>query len=110
MTTPLEQKDWKEKMETEAKKLSECADVMPGNLETHRSRIYNACLDIIYLTEKEISAAFLAGERKGRESMLKNVGMLRQWLNEDKIGDPNKLITNEDIIYWLSLSSENTKV
>lgn len=27
----------------------------------------------------------------------KNIGMLRQWLNEDRITDPDKMVTNEDL-------------
>lgn len=34
---------------------------------------------------------------------LRNIGMLRQWLNEDRISDPEKMITNEDIASWLTL-------
>lgn len=30
-----------------------------------------------------------------------NIGMLRQWLNEDRITDPKRMITNEDIMHWL---------
>ena len=30
------------------------------------------------------------------------IGMLRQWLNEDRITEPKKMITNEDIIDWLT--------
>ncbi len=29
------------------------------------------------------------------------VGMLRQWLNEDVITDPSKLVENEDLLKWL---------
>jgi len=29
------------------------------------------------------------------------IGMLRQWLNEDRIDDPNKMVTNEQIKRWL---------
>lgn len=29
------------------------------------------------------------------------VGMLRQWLNEDRITDPKKMVTNEDLIHFL---------
>jgi len=29
------------------------------------------------------------------------IGMLRQWLNEDRITDSKKLVTNDDLIYWL---------
>lgn len=31
------------------------------------------------------------------------ISMLRQWLNEDRISDPKKMITNADIKYWLGL-------
>lgn len=33
--------------------------------------------------------------------MKRNIGMLRQWLNEDRITDPKKMVTNEEIEYWL---------
>ncbi len=31
------------------------------------------------------------------------VGMLRQWLNEDRITDPKKMVTNEDIVHFLTV-------
>jgi len=31
------------------------------------------------------------------------IGMLRQWLNEDRIDDPKKMVTNEQIEMWLAL-------
>lgn len=34
---------------------------------------------------------------------MRNIGMLRQWLNEDRIGDARKMVTNEDLLAWLSL-------
>lgn len=33
----------------------------------------------------------------------RNIGFLRQYLNEDHITDPKKMVTNEDIKYWLNL-------
>ena len=30
-----------------------------------------------------------------------NVGLLRQWLNEDRIDDPDKMVTNEMLERWL---------
>lgn len=30
------------------------------------------------------------------------IGMLRQWLNEDRIDDPKKMVTNEEIATWLN--------
>ena len=39
-----------------------------------------------------------------------NIGMLRQWLNEDRITDPNKMVTNEQIKTWLNIKEdENNK-
>lgn len=38
-----------------------------------------------------------------QSEMGKNVGMLRQWLNEDRITDPKKMVTNEEIKKWLEL-------
>jgi len=29
------------------------------------------------------------------------VGMLRQWLNDDRITDSSRMVTNEDIMVWL---------
>ena len=29
------------------------------------------------------------------------IGMLRQWLNEDRITEPKKMVTNEMIEHWL---------
>ena len=32
-----------------------------------------------------------------------SINMLRQWLNEDRITDPNRMVTNQDIIRWLEI-------
>jgi len=39
-----------------------------------------------------------------RERIKENIGQLRQWLNEDRITDPKKMVTNEQIEYMLSTS------
>jgi len=48
-------------------------------------------------------------DRKFVEGTLKNlinnvlrnkIGFLRQWLNEDRITDPNKLVTNQELLRW----------
>lgn len=48
-------------------------------------------------------------EREGREHerarIKKNISMLRQWLNERPTG--SKLLTNEDIEFWLSLRTDH---
>lgn len=36
------------------------------------------------------------------KTTIRNVGMMRQWLNEDRITDPKKMVTNEDILHWLN--------
>lgn len=41
--------------------------------------------------------------KEEREKILQNVGRLRQWLNEDHITDPKKMVTNEQIMHWLNL-------
>lgn len=48
---------------------------------------------------------FISQEHTQWEKELK-IGDLRQWLNEDRIVDPNKMIKNEDIKIMLGLKSE----
>lgn len=38
-----------------------------------------------------------------KENFEVRIGMLRQWLNEDIITDPKKMVTNEEIKYWLDI-------
>ncbi len=40
--------------------------------------------------------------QEGQTSALQNVGMLRQWLNEDRITEPDKMVTNEQILKMLT--------
>jgi len=60
------------------------------------------------MTNENKCACGLAGEHTGKHAPLpeikttiRNIGMLRQWLNEDRITDPKKMVTNEDIMHWL---------
>lgn len=39
-----------------------------------------------------------------------NVGMLRQWLNEDRIKEPSKIVTNKQLLFWLSPDSLINKI
>ena len=41
------------------------------------------------------------GKKIGQGEVQNNVGFLRQWLNEDRITDSSKMITNEDIEHWI---------
>lgn len=78
---------------------------MPNNSPTHQrlakiGSIYNHGKDIACDIKKLL--AFIEQESQLREkALMQNVGMLRQWLNEDKITDHRNLVTNEDIIHWL---------
>ena len=44
---------------------------------------------------------------EGRADVLKNIGMLHQWLNERPANSP--LLTNADLEYWLTLPHEGKK-
>jgi hypothetical protein len=33
---------------------------------------------------------------------IKRVGAMRQWLNEDRITDPDKMVTNGELLFWLT--------
>ena len=59
-----------------------------GNVEKIKSFIRH---------QKELST------KEERERISKRVGFLRQWLNEDRITEIDKLVGNEDIISWLNL-------
>jgi hypothetical protein len=52
----------------------------------------------------EIKQFILSHDARRDDELRKNIGMLRQWLNEDRITDSNKLVTNEDIASWLFTS------
>ena len=49
--------------------------------------------------------AFEDGKTQTRKEMLKNIGLLRQWLNEERITEPKKMVDNKDIEYWLKLNN-----
>ncbi len=47
----------------------------------------------------------LAEEREREEldekaKFTRNVSMLRQWLNEDRITESSKMVTNEELLHW----------
>ncbi len=49
-----------------------------------------------------VTKAYQAGIKDGREEVDRKIGMVRQWLNEDRITDVNKMVTNEDLKVFLS--------
>ena len=44
-----------------------------------------------------------SARREAKEEIEQNIGLLRQALNEDRITDPKKLVTNQYIKDWLEL-------
>ena len=40
--------------------------------------------------------------KKQEKEFLGKIGMLRQWLNEERITDPNKMVSNEEIKIMLT--------
>lgn len=59
--------------------------------------------DLVIETQEKYNKIFLNGHEVLSE---KRIGALRQWLNEDRITDPHKMITNEQIKMWLESSYE----
>lgn len=55
-------------------------------------------------TKGQIEAMFAQAVNKARPTDLR-IGMLRQWLNEDRITDPKKMVTNEELKVWLELET-----
>lgn len=56
------------------------------------------------LTMKHIDKCANCIIQEYKESLKIRVGMLRQWLNEDRIDDTNKMVDNEDIEHWLDIN------
>jgi hypothetical protein len=48
------------------------------------------------------TAEEVCAEDKVKE-VRKRIGMLRQWLNENRLTEPHKMVTNEELNYFLNL-------
>lgn len=40
--------------------------------------------------------------KQDEEELIKNIGFLRQWLNEDRITDVSRMVTNEQLLRWFN--------
>jgi len=61
-------------------------------------------VDVTIIALKSFISSTLAETRKETVKEIEgNIGMLRQWLNEDRITDPNKMVASADIKRWLFL-------
>lgn len=58
---------------------------------------------ILAFIQTLISKSKQEGREEEREEIKRHIGSLRQWLNEDRITDPKKMVTNEQIKNWLDL-------
>ncbi|MCX6822317.1 MAG: hypothetical protein NTW30_06090 [Candidatus Aenigmarchaeota archaeon] len=52
-------------------------------------------------TKKELVTLIEHLLEEERERIFSNIGFLRQWLNEDRITDYNKMVTNDELKHWL---------
>ncbi len=88
--TQPEAPDWE-------RKIHEMANGQYGNAINHLTYI-----DWI----EEIRQQREEAAREAIQNLNIPIGMLRQWLNENRITDHKKLITNEDIKYWLNINQD----
>ena len=77
-------------------------DMTSGDVEYVKDK----SVDTIVVSKKEIKK-FIQKEiddavKEERERLEQKVGMIRQWLNEDRITDPKKMITSEDLLYFIN--------
>ena len=54
-----------------------------------------------------LSSAIDKAYATGREMSGVDVGMLRQWLNEDRITDHTKMVSNEDLMHFIKAARTN---
>lgn len=102
MNTEPQKENYIQKWAEKAAELSKCLNVMPPDLATMQIRVYNLCLDMAYHCEKDYDLHTTELE--------KGIGRLRQWLNEDRITDINKMVDNQQIKVMLGLSDAITEV
>jgi len=61
--------------------------------------------------QEEVQDIYLQGCKRGEEiergRIIEKLGMMRQWLNEDRITDPNKLVSVELLAFWLGIEINN---
>lgn len=71
-------------------------------IEAERARLKDEALKQYGLGQQE-------GIAFEREKVRKDVGMLRQWLNEDRITLPENMVSDEEILSWFAPTSLNPK-
>ena len=59
-------------------------------------------LHLIPSVKQFIKSEITLALAKHDAELQQRIGMFRQWLNEDRITEPSKMVTNEEIKKWLS--------
>ncbi len=86
----MPQNNWEEKLREYFN-----AEYSPASQQTSISKTLEGLYQFLV---SKFSSLIEQTRKEQREKMRKNIGMLRQWLNER----PNKnLVTNDEIEYWL---------
>ena len=82
-----------EPMEWESELRQEFADAeMPDLLHS-----YLETRDLINFVKSQIKQA----EEREQKRIFSKIGFMRQWLNEDRIKDPERMVTSEQLLSWL---------
>lgn len=67
-------------------------------------------IDSAYLAGLDDTEAIrVAAKREESDKLKKNIGMLRQWLNEDRITNAGKMVSSEMLEHWLIGSRDVTE-
>lgn len=78
--------------------ITEIAEQITNNLD---GRTVTSHAHYRELLVKELVSALTFLEATHQQELEKNISLLRQWLNEDRIANPADMVTNEDLRYWL---------
>ncbi len=92
-------------MKSEPKEVEEIEQIVDDAIMSGFLTPYETSSAKKWLTQKLIQYGE-ERERRVREAARKEVGFLRQWLNEDRITD-KKFVTNEEILTFLPALKEN---
>lgn len=72
-----------------------------GKVSEHQWRM------ILAIVQGRINDCISLALAQRDEEARKNVGMLRQWLNEDRITLPENMVSDEEILSWFAPTSLN---
>ncbi len=95
---------WEEKLNTEwankvHKLLNECG-FEKTNQDNSEAFAFQALL--LIWVHSFISQQIKQAKLEVLKEMRPAIGSMRQWLNEDRITDPNKMVTNENLWVWFN--------